>query len=40
VAPENWAYRMKTTIEFLIGYDEYNDYVKWLVEGRRKRKPD
>jgi 4-alpha-glucanotransferase len=40
VAPENWAYRMKTTIEFLIGYDEYNDYVKWLVEGRRKRKPE
>lgn len=35
---ENWSYRMKDTLEFLIEYDEYNDYLKSLIEKRQRRK--
>ncbi|MCI4625688.1 MAG: 4-alpha-glucanotransferase [Candidatus Magnetoovum sp. WYHC-5] len=34
---ENWTYRMKHTIESLIAYDEYNNYVKSLISQRASR---
>ncbi len=37
VSSTNWSYRMKDSIEFLIDYDEYNHYLRSLIEERRKR---
>ncbi|MBF0541759.1 MAG: 4-alpha-glucanotransferase [Nitrospirae bacterium] len=35
---ENWSYRMKDTLEFLIEYDEFNNYLKGMIDKRHRRK--
>jgi 4-alpha-glucanotransferase len=35
---ENWSFRMKDTLEFLIEYDEFNEYLKGMIEKRQRRK--
>ncbi len=36
-SPKNWSYRMKMTIEDLMKYDEYNNYLRGLIDERRNR---
>ncbi|MCG6552987.1 MAG: 4-alpha-glucanotransferase [Candidatus Magnetominusculus sp. LBB02] len=38
VTPKNWAYRMKDSMDKIIGYDEYNNYVSGLINERRARR--
>ncbi len=37
ITPKNWSYRMKDTLEFLNQYTEYNNYLKGVLEERRRR---
>jgi 4-alpha-glucanotransferase len=34
---ENWTYRMKLSIESLLGYESYNDYLRRFTARRRNR---
>ncbi|MBF0537385.1 MAG: 4-alpha-glucanotransferase [Nitrospirae bacterium] len=34
---KNWTYRMKDTVSYLLEYNEYNMYIKGLVDERRNR---
>ncbi|MBV6342358.1 4-alpha-glucanotransferase [Candidatus Magnetobacterium casense] len=34
---KNWTYRMKDTVSYLTDYNEYNIYIKGLVDERRNR---
>ena len=34
---ENWTYRMKPSIETLIAYDRFNDYLAEFIEQRRNK---
>ncbi len=36
-SPTNWSYRMKDNIELLLRYDEYNNYLRGLIEERRNK---
>jgi len=35
---ENWSYRMKDTLEFLLEYDEFSIFLKTMIEKRQRRK--
>jgi 4-alpha-glucanotransferase len=37
LSSKNWSYRMKDSVEFLINYNEYNLYLKSIIDKRRKR---
>ncbi|KJU84913.1 hypothetical protein MBAV_002893, partial [Candidatus Magnetobacterium bavaricum] len=34
---KNWTYRMKDTVNYLIEYNDYNMYIKGLIDERRNR---
>ncbi|MBF0564176.1 MAG: 4-alpha-glucanotransferase [Nitrospirae bacterium] len=38
ISSKNWSYRMKDSVEFLMNYNEYNLYLKSLIDERRHRK--
>jgi 4-alpha-glucanotransferase len=37
VSEKNWSYRIYSTLEFLINYDKFNDYLTSLLQEREKR---